>query len=163
MKRKIPYVGLLAACIILDQITKALVQAKMLYLSSVTVIPGFANLTYIRNKGAIFGFFDGGASSSLKLILITSGSLIALACVVYYFVATSAAEKLTLTGLTLIMSGALGNLADRFLKGSVTDFIDLHIKSWHWPFFNVADSCISIGAVLLLATLFFRRKPCTPS
>lgn len=163
MKRKIPYIALLAACIILDQVTKALVQAKMLYLSSVTVIPGFANLTYIRNRGAIFGFFDGGRAVSLKFILITCGSIVALAFVIYYFIKTPAAERLTLTGLILIMAGALGNLADRFIKGSVVDFIDLHVKSWHWPFFNVADSCISIGAVLLLATLFIRRKPCTPS
>ena len=158
MKKKIPYFVLLAACIILDQVTKALVQARMMYLSSVTVIPGFANFTYIKNRGAIFGFFDGGHSSHLKFLLITVGSLVALGCVAYYFVITPAAEKLTLTGLTLIMSGALGNLADRFLKGSVTDFIDLHVGSWHWPFFNAADSCITIGALLLLATLFLRRK-----
>ncbi len=158
LNKKWPYGLLLAACIILDQITKALVQAKMLYLSSVTVIPGFANLTYIRNRGAIFGFFDGGSASGLKFILITSGSVIALGFVAYYFLITPVSEKLILTGLTLIMSGALGNLADRLLKGSVTDFIDLHIKAWHWPFFNAADSCITIGAVLLLATFVFRRK-----
>jgi signal peptidase II len=163
MKNKFPYLMLLAGCIILDQVTKALVQAKMLYLSSVAVIPGFANLTYIRNRGAIFGFFNSGQASSVKFVFITAGSLIALGFVIFYFFKTPAGEKLTLIALTLIAAGALGNMADRFIKGSVPDFIDLHIKSWHWPFFNVADSCISIGAVLLLATLFIRRKPCTPS
>jgi signal peptidase II len=158
MRKKVPYLILLGACIVADQVTKALVQAKMMYLTSVTVIPGFANLTYIKNRGAIFGFFDGGGGSSFKFILITAGSLVALGFVAFYFVITPAAEKATLTGLTLIMAGALGNLADRFLKGSVTDFIDLHIGAWHWPFFNVADSCITIGALVLVATLFLRRK-----
>ncbi len=158
MKMKFPYFILLAACIVLDQVTKALIQAKMMYLTSVTVIPGFANFTYIKNRGAIFGFFDGGGGSTFKFILITAGSVVALGFVAYYFIVTPIAEKATLTGLTLIMSGALGNLADRFLKGSVTDFIDLHIKSWHWPFFNVADSCITIGALVLIGTLFLRRK-----
>jgi signal peptidase II len=157
MSKKIPYLALMAALIGLDQLTKFLVQARMRYLESVTVIPGFVNLTYIRNRGAIFGFFDGGGSP-LRLVLITVGSVIALGFVAYYFFRTPASEKLTLIGLSLILSGAMGNLADRFIKGSVTDFIDVYVKGWHWPFFNVADSCISIGAGLLLVTLFLRRK-----
>lgn len=158
MKTRLPYVGLMAACLILDQITKALVPAHIRVLDSVTVIPGFFNLTRVQNRGAIFGFFDGGSASSLKFILITSGSVIALACVALYFFKTPISDTLTLIGLTLIISGALGNLADRFLRGSVTDFIDLYIKRWHWPFFNAADSCITIGACFLIATLVLRRK-----
>jgi signal peptidase II len=63
----------------------------------------------------------------------------------------------------MILAGALGNLADRLLRGYVIDFLDVYVKRWHWPFFNVADSCITIGALLLIAA-FFRRKPaCSPS
>jgi signal peptidase II len=158
MRKKLPYLLLIAGCLVLDQVTKILVDAKLRYLESVTVIPGFFNLTPIKNRGAIFGFFDHGGAGQTKFLLITAGSLIALGFVAYYFVRTATSDRLTLTGLSLIMAGALGNLADRFLKGSVNDFLDFHIKSWHWPFFNAADSCITIGACLLVLTLVLRRK-----
>jgi signal peptidase II len=158
MKKKLPYLLLIAGCLVFDQVTKLLVDAKVRYLESVTVIPGFFNLTHIKNRGAIFGFFDHGGGGQTKFLIITVGALVALAFVTYYFIVTTASDRLTLTGLSLIMAGALGNLADRFLKGSVTDFLDFYIKNWHWPFFNVADSCITIGACLLVLTLVIRRK-----
>jgi len=158
MKKKFPYLLLIAGCLVLDQVTKILINAKVRYLESVTVIPGFFNLTPIKNRGAIFGFFDHSGGGQTKFIIITIGSLVALAFVAYYFFATAAADRLTMAGLSLIMAGAFGNLADRLLKGSVTDFLDFYIKRWHWPFFNVADSCITIGACLLLLTLVIRRK-----
>lgn len=158
MRKKFPYLLLIAGCLVLDQVTKFLVDTKVRYLESVTVIPGFFNLTPIKNRGAIFGFFDHGGGGQAKFMIITVGALVALAFVCYYFFATAASDRLTLAGLSLIMAGALGNLIDRFLKGSVTDFLDFYIKSWHWPFFNVADSCITVGACLLVLTLVIRRK-----
>jgi len=158
MKRRWPYAGLMAACLILDQITKALIRSELRVLDSVVVIPGFLNLTRVQNRGAVFGFLDGGGASGLKFILITSAAVVALVFVAVYFFRTPLSDKLTLVGLTLIMSGAVGNLADRFLRGSVTDFIDMYVKKWHWPFYNAADSCITIGACFLIATLVFRRK-----
>jgi len=162
MKKHAPYFLLILGLAVLDQLTKALVAAKISLYESVPVVPGFFNFTRIHNKGAIFGFF----SNSDKLpvfILLTGASLCALGFVVYYFVKTPPAERLTKIALSMILAGALGNLSDRLFRGYVIDFLDVYVKRWHWPFFNVADSCITIGALLLI-TVFFRRKPaCSPS
>jgi signal peptidase II len=91
-------------------------------------------------------------------------TLVALALVVYYFFMIPTAEKLTKISLSLILAGALGNLIDRVFRGYVIDFLDLYVKKWHWPSFNVADSCVTIGAFLLVFIVFFkRRRICTPS
>ena len=158
MIKKLPYAFLVIGCLIADQLTKLWVNAKIPYLGSVPVIPGFFSLTHIKNRGAIFGFFDQGGGGQLKFIIITVCSVIALVIVTLYFFKTPVSDRLTLAGLSFIMAGALGNFADRFLKGSVTDFLDFYVKHWHWPFFNVADLCITTGSCLLLLTLFIRRK-----
>jgi signal peptidase II len=91
-------------------------------------------------------------------------TLVALALVVYYFFKTPPAEKPAKISLSLILAGALGNLIDRVFRGYVIDFLDLYVKKWHWPSFNVADSCVTIGAFLLVFIVFFkRRRICTPS
>jgi signal peptidase II len=89
---------------------------------------------------------------------LLGATVVALAFVLVYFLRTPAKEKGLLIGLTLIATGALGNLASRVLKGYVVDFVDWHIKDAHWPFFNVADSCITVGAVLLLVLLVVKRR-----
>lgn len=162
MKRHASYFLMILGLAFLDQITKTLVTAKIGLYETIPVVPGFFNVTRIHNKGAIFGFF----SKSDKLpvfILLTGASFCALGFVVYYFVKTPPREKFTKIALSMILAGALGNLFDRLLRGYVIDFLDVYVKQWHWPFFNIADSCITIGALLLIAA-FFRRKPaCSPS
>jgi signal peptidase II len=86
-----------------------------------------------------------------------------LALVIYYFFKTSASERGLRLALSLIMAGALGNQIDRVGRGYVIDFLDFHIKNRHWPFFNIADSCISLGAFLLLILLLVRKPACSPS
>jgi signal peptidase II len=78
--------------------------------------------------------------------------------VIYYFLKTPAAQKITKIGLTLILAGAVGNLIDRLARGYVLDFIEWHIKQFYWPTFNVADSCITIGALVLAAAILLRRS-----
>jgi signal peptidase II len=90
--------------------------------------------------------------------VLAAASVVALALVVYYFVKTPGGDGLMLTALSLILAGAVGNNLDRLVRGSVVDFLDLYARGWHWPAFNVADSCISIGAVLLVIVIL-RRKP----
>jgi signal peptidase II len=130
--------------------------------SSLVVLPGFFNITHIHNRGAIFGAFSQVGNRYVYLIL-TLASLLALGLVIYYFVITPAAERGVKISLSLILAGALGNLIDRVFRGYVIDFLDFYAGKWHWPFFNVADSSITIGAALLLV-FFIRRKPaCSPS
>jgi signal peptidase II len=157
MKRKIPYFILVGFLLAADQATKLLIEGHVAQGRVITVIPGFFNLRHVRNDGAIFGFLSGSGNRWLSGGLLAA-TLVALAFVLAYFFKTPAAEKGILVGLTLIATGALGNLADRVLKGYVVDFVDWHIGDAHWPFFNIADSCITVGAVLLLAIFIFKRR-----
>jgi signal peptidase II len=146
-----------------DQLTKAVVVQTVSISSSNKIIPGFFNITHIQNRGAIFGFFSH-SGSQLVYLLLTLTSLAALALVIYYFFKTPSDEKSVNISLSLILGGALGNLTDRVFRGYVVDFLDFYIKKWHWPSFNVADSCITIGAILLIFLFLFKRRPqCTPS
>jgi signal peptidase II len=163
MNRRLFYflfiLGLLAA----DQLTKAVVAHKIPLFNSKIIIPGFLNLTHIRNRGAIFGFFSQSGSQFLYVIM-TLASLAALVLVVFYFFKTPTSERLMKISLSLILAGALGNLADRIFRGYVVDFMDFYLKKWHWPSFNIADASITIGACFLVFTLFFRKGlKCTPS
>ena len=120
------------------------------------------NITRIHNKGAIFGTFSQ-TGSPLVFALLTAASLAALGFVVYYFFKTPSTDGLMKFALTLILAGALGNQFDRLVRGHVIDFLDFYVGRAHWPFFNVADSCISVGACLMLVVLFRRKPSCTPS
>lgn len=149
--------------LVIDQVTKTIVVQRISLFGSYKIIPGFFNITFIQNRGAIFGFFSR-SGSQLVYVILTLTSLVALALVVYYFFKTPPDEKLMKISLSLILGGALGNLADRIFRGYVVDFMDFYIKKWHWPSFNVADSCITIGAILLIFLFFFKRRPkCTLS
>jgi signal peptidase II len=162
MKKTHFYFLLIAILIVLDQATKWLIARNVVLYSSLKVIPGFFNITHIRNKGAIFGAFSQ-TDKPLVFVLLTAASFIALALVIYYFYKTPASERGLKLALSLILAGALGNLIDRLFRGNVIDFLDFYIKNRHWPFFNVADSCITIGAVLLLFFFLIRKPACTPS
>ena len=162
MKTNAPYFVLLAALLAVDQATKAQVARTVDLYQTITVIPGFFNITRIHNKGAIFGTFSQ-TDNTLVFALLTTASFAALVLVVFYYFKTPAAEKLMRVALTLIMAGALGNLFDRFIRGHVIDFLDFYVGNAHWPFFNAADSCISIGACLMLVILFRRKPACSPS
>ena len=161
-KPNVPYFLLAGVLVVIDQVTKGIVAGKVALYQSIPVIPGFFNITRIHNKGAIFGTFSQ-TGNSLVFILLTAASLAALALVVYYFFKTPASDKLMKFALTLIMAGALGNQFDRLVRGHVVDFLDFYIGRAHWPFFNAADSCITVGACLMLVVLFRRKPECSPS
>jgi signal peptidase II len=161
-KENRPYLWLAFGLVVIDQVTKNVVARTVDLYESLTVIPGFFNITRIHNRGAIFGTFSQ-TNNGLVFALLTAASLAALAMVVWFFLKTPASDRLMKISLTLIMAGALGNQFDRLVRGHVIDFLDLHIGTAHWPFFNAADSCISIGACLMLLTLLRRKPVCTPS
>ncbi len=163
MKRRLFYYLFIFILLAADQVSKAVIARKIAFLSSKRVIPGFFNLIHIRNRGAIFGSFSQSGNQVVYLLL-TLASLCALVLVIYFFLKTPASERFMIFSLSLILAGALGNLADRVFRGYVIDFLDFYIKEWHWPAFNLADSCISLGAVFLFFIILFKRKPkCIPS
>jgi len=156
MKRDAPHLVLIAALIAADQITKAVVVKSVPFYGSVSVIPGFFSISHIHNTGAIFGIFNG-SGSKLIAILLAAATLTAMSLVIVYFFKTPASQKLMRFALALVLAGALGNFIDRVFRGYVIDFLEVHVKKFYWPTFNIADSCISIGAVLLVFILFTRR------
>jgi signal peptidase II len=162
MKKNAPYFLLMVALVAIDQVTKNIVARTVTLYQSVPVIKGFFNITRIHNKGAIFGTFSQ-TNNTIVFALLTAASLAALALVVYYFFKTPATDRLMKVSLTLIMAGALGNQFDRLVRGHVIDFLDFYVGKAHWPFFNVSDSCITVGACLMLFILFRRKPACTPS
>ena len=162
MTKNGPYALLAALLVVADQATKSLVARSVDLYQSVPVIRGFFNITRIHNKGAIFGTFSQ-TNNSLVFGLLTAASIAALAFVVYFFFKTPSSDVLMRIALTLIAAGALGNQFDRLVRGHVIDFLDFYVGTAHWPFFNVADSCITIGAGLMLVTLFRRKPECSPS
>ena len=158
MNRQLSYFLFILVLVIADHLTKAIVSQKIALLTNIRVVPGFFNLTHIRNRGAIFGFFSR-SGSQLIYIVLTLASLAALGLVIYYFFKTPTSERFMKISLSLILAGALGNLIDRIFRGYVVDFLDFYVKNWHWPSFNIADASITIGGFILIFIFLFKRRP----
>jgi len=142
-------VGLTAAIVIVDQITKALVRANIPLHDSVPVIPGFLNLAHVRNSGAAFGFLNAVdfPYKSAVVALVAASALMGIA---FYAARVSSQDRAARLGLAMIVGGALGNLIDRLALGSVVDFVDVVFGSWHFWAFNVADSAITLGVAAMM-------------
>ncbi|MGD0783108.1 MAG: signal peptidase II [Candidatus Aminicenantales bacterium] len=156
MKRSVPYFLVVGVLLVLDQASKSWVAAKIGLFQTVRVIPGFFNLTHVRNKGAIFGVFNHVPGHTVALFL-TGLSVLAFILVLVYFFKTPPQQTLTRFTLALIMAGALGNQIDRIVRGTVVDFLEIHVRHFYWPTFNLADACVSVGAVLLIYIFLVRR------
>jgi signal peptidase II len=161
LKNKKFYLILIACIIAADQASKWLVTKFLPMGNTKDVIRGFFRLWHVRNSGAVWGFFSDHAGGLVPKI-ITGLAIAALLVVAWFFLHTDGRARLELASYAFILGGALGNIIDRLRLGYVVDFLDAYIKTQHWPTFNVADSCITIG-VLLLAFSLLRGDPCTPS
>jgi signal peptidase II len=144
---------------LLDRITKIQIRHSLSNFDAVAVVPGWLRIVHTENPGAAFGVLADGNP------LLRSVILIGVSTVVLLFVAWalwshggSFATPLTRIGLSLILGGALGNLYDRIVHGTVTDFIEVYRGGWSFPAFNVADSAITVGAGLLLIDLLRPRR-----
>lgn len=142
------------AVLVLDRVTK-LVVLQALAPGEILPVTGFFNLVLVFNTGAAFGFL---AAASGWQTPVLSGIALAAAAIVTVLIVRDPGRRLLCTGLALILGGALGNLWDRLAWGHVVDFLDLHAAGWHWPAFNVADSAISAGAVILIVESFLPRR-----
>ncbi len=144
--------------VILDQLTKLLILKNLPLFHSVTVIPGFFNITHILNPGGAFGFL-AHQNSHFRNLLFLLASSIAICFIYFFYKSVSTTQPLLASGLALIFGGAVGNLIDRIRFGRVVDFLDFHIGSHHWPAFNVADSAITIGITVFVFHLLFKKVP----
>ena len=139
--------------LVLDQLSKRAVEKYTEPGSLKVVIPGLLNLEHTRNTGVAFGMF-ADASSPWVAVVLVAFSLAVIAFLVWLLASGRAGGTLSQIGMALILGGACGNLLDRIVRHSVTDFIDFYISSHHWYTFNVADSAIVVGAGLVLLELF---------
>jgi signal peptidase II len=149
-----------AAVFALDQATKAWALRALPGGPPVTVIPGFFDLTFSRNTGGVFGLFAGAPSLGRRVFFI-GATAAALAAIALFLRRWGRESRLLTVALSLVAGGALGNLVDRLRFGSVVDFIDWYWRGHHWYTFNVADSAISVGAVLLFAHSLFPQRAAT--
>lgn len=139
--------------VVLDRLTKWVVSERINLHDSVDVVPGIFRLTHVQNQGAAFGLFSD-SPSEFKVTMLILFSIAALAVVSTLLWKNGNAMNKTAIALSLVFGGALGNLWDRVANGRVIDFLDFYLGSHHWPAFNMADSAIVIGAVLLLSEIF---------
>lgn len=140
---------LLAALVfVLDRMTKLAIEAQVSMWDTIVLIPGVLNIVYTRNRGAAFGIF-ANAPDGWREFLLIGVSLVVMGMIVWMMLQSRGGPAMTAVALGLVLGGAAGNLYDRIAVGSVTDFIQVFIGSYEWPSFNVADSAITVGAVLL--------------
>src|SRR5674476_540719 len=138
----------------LDLFTKYLVQSALAYGEHIT-ITSFFNLVLTYNAGAAFSFLSDASGWQRWFFSAIAASASGL---IIYLLRKHAADKLFCMALSLILGGALGNLWDRITLGHVVDFLDFHVSNYHWPAFNVADSAIFLGAILLILDSFRHKK-----
>lgn len=151
---------LLGSCSILicalDQLTKRIIWESIPPYGSVPVIDGFFDLVHIYNRGAAFGFLN--RSDIEWQFWLFLGATCCATVAILLLVRSTHKEPLLVTGLGLVLGGAIGNLIDRIRWRAVLDFVDIYVGQWHWPAFNIADIGICSGAGLALLALFLRPQ-----
>jgi signal peptidase II len=162
LRQRWGYFLLAAGVLAADQASKIAADRLLARDGPVTVIPSFLNLWYSRNRGGLFGYFSDW-EDPWRGVLLTLFPLVAVCLIAIFLARAEENQRSTLMGLALILGGATGNLVDRIARGEVVDFIDAYaawppLARWlterfgtvHWPTFNVADSAIVVGAMLLV-------------
>ena len=158
--------------IALDQVTKAIILQTIPIYQTIEIIPGFFNLTHVQNPGGAFGVLSQQSMVVRKFVFIFV-SLAAAGLILWFYKKTPESHPVLASGFALIFGGALGNLIDRFRFGKVVDFLDFYLGANqkmadtlhsllgtnHWPAFNVADSSITIGMVIFVYHLIFKKLP----
>jgi signal peptidase II len=156
MKRKYWILLIVFVCILaLDQASKVLIENSVPLHQAIEVIPGFFAIVHVENRGAAFGMLASLPGAGIFFVII---SLIAIVLIIAYFRWLKDDEVWIPLCLALVLTGAVGNLIDRFRLGMVVDFLDVHYRGWHWPAFNVADSCITVGVILLALKILWGEK-----
>jgi len=140
--------------ILLDQLTKWLIQQTLVFGETVPVLP-FFNLVLVYNPGAAFSFLSTASGWQRELFVAIGLGASAL---IVYLLRRHAGDPYFCFALSLILGGAIGNVIDRLVLGAVVDFLDVHVAGYHWPAFNLADSAITAGAALLIWDSFRRPR-----
>jgi signal peptidase II len=156
--QRLPYLAAAAALFGLDRWSKLAIEASLPLYSSKPLIPGLFDLVHTRNTGMAFSILND-AGPLVSQWLLPGLSAAAVIFIIGLLWRTDISDKRLLTGLALLLAGAAGNLYDRAFYGFVVDFLDIYVAGWHWPAFNVADTCITIGAGVLLLDAVWKSDP----
>ena len=145
------WLWLSALVIVVDQVTKRVIDSAMQLHQTIELIPYF-QLTYMRNQGAAFSFLSGAGGWQRWFFI--GLAIVASVFIFVWLRKLDPSRRREAVAWALVLGGALGNLIDRILYGYVIDFLDVYVGDWHWPAFNVADSAITVGVGLLLLDSF---------
>lgn len=156
VKRALPFLATVAV-FVLDRITKGAIRTHISLWDAINVIPGLFNIVHTENPGIAFGLL-GNLPNPWRDVFLIGLSILVLAIISAVLLRAGGQGMLLRMGLALVMGGALGNLFDRIVHGTVTDFVEVHLGEHYFPAFNVADSGITIGACLLLLDMWYSRE-----
>jgi signal peptidase II len=159
---RLRWVWLSLAIVFLDRTSKAWIESQTTTDWRREVIHNLLYLVHSSNPGIAFSIFANSSSPLLRYLLIL-GALAIIGVIAWLLVTSPKISAVNAAGLALLLGGAAGNITDRILHGAVTDFIEVFLGSYRWPAFNVADSAITVGAILLIFDVLFSRQHRTPS
>lgn len=149
---KVKHGILFVVLLLIDQISKYLVDMNMKLQESITVIPGFFRVTYLHNTGAAWSMLEG------KMIFFYLITAIALAAMIYFYIKSKNSEVLFKTGIVCMAAGTLGNFIDRLVFQHVRDFLDFIILGYDFPVFNIADMALCIGVFLIIVDILLEER-----
>jgi signal peptidase II len=159
---RLRWLWLTLAVVLLDRATKAWFESQTMEGWRHELIHHFMYLVHSRNPGLAFGILSESASAGTRIVLIV-GSVVVIGVLAWLLVTSQSGGTMTLAGLSLLLGGATGNVTDRIVHGAVTDFFEVWFGAYRYPAFNVADSAIFIGAVLILFDILFGRHSPPPT
>ena len=158
MRRWFPFL-IAVVIVVLDRLTKSAIKAHFGAYDSITVIPGLFNIVHVENPGIAFGLLTDLSGVWRDVLLIGFSAVVLIAISVMLLRPATQRDIILRTALAFIMGGAFGNLYDRIVNGTVTDFVEVHAGQHYFPSFNVADSAVTIGACLLLLDMWRSKEP----
>ena len=156
-RRLFPFV-IAALVVVLDRFTKGLIKTHISAYDTISVIPGLFNIVHSENPGIAFGMLANTSGPWRNVLLIGFSAVVLIAISVMLLRPSSQRDTVLRTALAFILGGAFGNLYDRIVNGTVTDFIEVHAGQHYFPAFNVADSAITVGACLLLLDMWRAKE-----
>ena len=159
IQRVLPFF-IAASVVLLDRLTKEIIKTRLSPWDSINVIPGFFNIVHTENPGIAFGMLADLVSPWRDVLLVgfSVAVLLVISAVLLRPDPAGAHGPLLRTGLAFVLGGAFGNLYDRLVHKTVTDFVEIHCGPYYFPAFNVADSAITVGACLLLLDMWRARE-----
>jgi len=156
-RRLVPFL-IAAVVVLLDRISKRAIKSHIGLYDTSTVIPGLFNIVHTENPGIAFGMLSNATGAWRNVVLIGFSAAVLIAISIMLLRPGSQRDTMLRTALALILGGAFGNLYDRIVNGTVTDFVEVHAGQYYFPAFNVADSAITVGACLLLLDMWWAKE-----